>query len=690
MNNKDNLRERAEEELEPEELEEQLSQAEDLKEIVEELKVHQIELELQNQELKESQRELEQAKEKYYSLYNLAPVAYFTFDQEGVIREANNTAAELLEERQNILLDKPLMIYLPPQSQQTFYQHRQQVLVKDGKQSCELKIRTKQEQLIEVKIESKLLNQYQEEPQIFSAMMNISKIKNREEKIRKLSLAVEQSPSVVVITDKNGKIEYVNPKFTELTGYTFAEVKGEEPSVLKSDLLEDDFYKSLWDTIENGQKWRGEFYNQKKNGECYWETASISPIQNQAEEITHYVKMAEDITKQKQLEEELRLKNKAVESSINAIAISNIDQDLIYVNQSFVEMWGYSRAEVVGNKISNFWQDKQEVENLAISLHQQGSLIKEIAGIKKDGTKIYVQGSFSLIYDDEGKAIYQMASFVDITKRKKSEEQLAAYASELEKANQKIEADLLKAQQIHRRFLPENLPTITEIDIAAYYHPAENLGGDFYNVIEIDNYLLFYLADITGHGLEGAMLNIFVRETVNNFLHSEYEAGKEIDLQHLMNFITERYQDENFPDDYFLCLVLGTLNLETKEVKINNAGIHIPPFIINDCNGSDCGVGFLEKMNFPISPAIKRQAYDFVGESRYLAPGSILFLSTDGLIEERKNKERYGIDKAKKLIENNNALSARQIKDKIKDDFNNFSQCKPVDDITFLIVKVND
>ena len=137
-----------------------------------------------------------------------------------------------------------------------------------------------------------------------AVVRNISERKRMEEKLRQLSLAVEQSPASIVITDPAGDIEYVNLKFVQVTGYTLAEVLGKNPRVLKSGDKGPEAYQGLWQTITEGKEWRGEFHNKKKNGELYWESASISPIRDLAGRITHYVAVKEDITARKQTEAE--------------------------------------------------------------------------------------------------------------------------------------------------------------------------------------------------------------------------------------------------------------------------------------------------------------------------------------------------------------------------------------------------
>lgn len=132
--------------------------------------------------------------------------------------------------------------------------------------------------------------------------------KSAEEELRKLSRAVEQNPVAIIITDSDGTMEYVNPKFTELTGYTREEAIGKNPSILKSDTTTKEQYKQLWDTINSGGEWHGELRNKNKNGEIYFESAIISPISDESGRITHFLASMEDISRRKQAEEDIRQK----------------------------------------------------------------------------------------------------------------------------------------------------------------------------------------------------------------------------------------------------------------------------------------------------------------------------------------------------------------------------------------------
>jgi len=126
------------------------------------------------------------------------------------------------------------------------------------------------------------------------------------EQLLKLSQTVMQNPVSVLITDLEGRIEFVNPRFTQITGYQAEEVIGQNPSLLQSGQTDPDQYKKMWETISSGRMWSGELYNQCKNGAYFWEHATISPIRNVAGAITHFMAFKEEITERKQLEAQLR------------------------------------------------------------------------------------------------------------------------------------------------------------------------------------------------------------------------------------------------------------------------------------------------------------------------------------------------------------------------------------------------
>ncbi len=179
--------------------------------------------------------------------------------------------------------------------------------------------------------------------------------------LKKLSSAVEQSPASVVITDLNGVIQYVNPKFTEVSGYIYNEAIGKNPRILKSGKTPQYMYVNLWKMISTGNEWKGELFNKKKNGELFWEYISISPIKNESGTITHYVAVKEDITEQKQtahnLEEaliEVKRSNKDLEQF--AYTASHDLQEPIRMIKSYAQLLEMQNKE-------DFSKDGQEFIN---------------------------------------------------------------------------------------------------------------------------------------------------------------------------------------------------------------------------------------------------------------------------------------------------------------------------------------
>jgi PAS domain S-box-containing protein len=170
--------------------------------------------------------------------------------------------------------------------------------------------------------------------------------------LRKLSLATEASPASVVITDPEGNITYVNAKFAEVTGYSREQAMGENPRILKSGKTLPETYQQLWKTITSGKTWKGEFLNRKKNGELYWEYASISPLMDEQGKITNFIAVKEDITKRKQAETEIKRQISLINSLLDSIPDIIFFKDIrgVYMgcNPPFSEFVGRPRDKIIG------------------------------------------------------------------------------------------------------------------------------------------------------------------------------------------------------------------------------------------------------------------------------------------------------------------------------------------------------
>lgn len=191
--------------------------------------------------------------------------------------------------------------------------------------------------------------------QVTGAVVTFNDITDRRmiiDSLRKLSLATEASPASVVITDPEGNITYVNSKFTEVTGYNYEQAIGKNPRILKTGQTSPETYQYLWKTITSGKTWKGEFLNKKKNGELYWEYASISPLLDEQGKIINFIAVKEDITKRKQAEVEIRRQISMINSLLDSIPDIIFFKDVngVYMgcNPPFSEFVGRSRDKIIG------------------------------------------------------------------------------------------------------------------------------------------------------------------------------------------------------------------------------------------------------------------------------------------------------------------------------------------------------
>ncbi len=265
-----------------------------------------------------------------------------------------------------------------------------------------------------------------------------------EQELRKLSRAVEQSPASIVITDPSGVIEYVNPKFTRVTGYTFEEAVGQNPRILKSENTPPERFRRMWEAINAGKEWRGEFCNRKKNGELYWELASISPITDSKGHITHYVAVKEDITERKQTAEALEKSEKRFRLAQAAAHIGVWEWDVgtgnLYWSDEIEPIFGFQRGEFAGT-YDAFLEcvhpdDRQAVRNaIQASLDEDLPYDIDHRIVWHNGTVRWVNERASITRDERGMPVRMVGTVYDITQRKTAEESLLFAKEEAERAN---------------------------------------------------------------------------------------------------------------------------------------------------------------------------------------------------------------------------------------------------------------
>lgn len=253
---------------------------------------------------KDAEAALYASEEKFRLFFEEASDAIFIVDGAGIILVANDEACLRYGFSHGEMIGKPFSEFDLTDSEH-FITDRLVEVLSNGAATFESKHRRKGTDPLPVEVNARLIV-FENRKVILAVARDISERKRSEAHLRKLSVAVEQNPASILITDTNGRIEYVNPHFTLLTGYSLEEAVGQTPRILTSGETSSEAYRELWQTILAGGEWRGEFHNRKKNGELYWEEALIAPIRDDAGKITHFIAIKEDISERKELEGQLR------------------------------------------------------------------------------------------------------------------------------------------------------------------------------------------------------------------------------------------------------------------------------------------------------------------------------------------------------------------------------------------------
>jgi PAS domain S-box-containing protein len=254
---------------------------------------------------------------------------------------------------------------------------------------------------------------------------DITTLEESQERVRQLSMALEQSPVSIVVTDIKGNIEFVNPKFTEMTGYAPSEVIGQNPRILKSGHFKADDYENLWDTILSGKTWVGEFLNKKKDGSLFWENAKISPIYSEDGKICHFLAVKEDISERKAIERSLERQLKFTQTLIDSIPtpvfFKDTEHRYIGCNEAFTRILGISKNDVIGKTVLEMKTDTNPQLHYQIDcelLSKGGMCQYESSIMDQNGTLRTLMNFKAVFNDDSGNVAGLIATVVDITEQK--------------------------------------------------------------------------------------------------------------------------------------------------------------------------------------------------------------------------------------------------------------------------------
>ncbi|HNR45057.1 MAG TPA: PAS domain S-box protein [Methanofastidiosum sp.] len=376
-------------------------------------------------ERKKMEAEIKESEEKFRSYVENAPDGIFIANLKGNYVDVNKAACEVTGYAKQELLKMNLMDLIPEEDKEIASNSFKEV-VAHGKMITEISFIKKGGEKRYWIVEAVKLS----EDKFLGFTKDITNRKKLEAEIVLLHNAVEQSPAIVIISDNQRNIEYVNPKFIEVTGYTSSEAVGKKVSFISGEPFSEKKEKELWKAISKGNEWQGEFKNKKKNGEIYWELASIAPVKTQSEIITHFVKVAEDITYRKLAEKELKEREETLKGILSAapVGINYLqDRKFKWSNREMAEITGYSEEELVGKFPRFLFESDEEFERVGSILYnpvrsQDVIEVETRYKLKNGDTKdIYIRNS-PLDIKDLSKGYITLV--MDITDNKKSRKQL--------------------------------------------------------------------------------------------------------------------------------------------------------------------------------------------------------------------------------------------------------------------------
>jgi PAS domain S-box-containing protein len=292
-------------------------------------------------------------------------------------------------------------------------------------------LKCKKSNLVHVELRNRLAEDQGEKIQVVS-VRNITTQVEASKTVSILKTAIEQSPSTILITDSEGKIEYANHAFTNITGYSVEEVIGKRPNILKSGFHSEKFYKDLWDKILKGEIWKGEFLNIKKDGTEYWEAATIAPVLKN-NKIIHFICTKEDITEHKKNRESIleseRKYRLLAENVADVIWVSDSHLKYTYISPSVEILTGYSNDELKSMLPQNYLP-KVPRELLADLARIRKSKKEDVQDTQKkwetsiqtkNGSIIWFETRIQPIFSVTGQFNGIIGVSRDITQRKQSE-----------------------------------------------------------------------------------------------------------------------------------------------------------------------------------------------------------------------------------------------------------------------------
>jgi sigma-B regulation protein RsbU (phosphoserine phosphatase) len=506
--------------------------------------------------------------------------------------------------------------------------------------------------------------------------LDITERRQMQERERlRLDAALESIGDSVLITDAAGLIQYVNPAFERIAGYSPAEVLGRNPRLLQSGQHDRAFYRRLWQTLADGRTWYGEFVDKRKDGSSYDTEATISQIRDASGEAIGYVGIQRDISDRKRAERRLA----ESEARIRAIVETAVDGIITIDERGIIEtcnpavenLFGYLREELIGRNVSLLMPSPEREEHdgylIRYSQTRQPKIMGsggEVRGRRKDGTIFPLDLAIS--ETRLGERCFYTGIVRDATPRHlrlQAERKLAA-----------TQEQLRLARSIQQSFFPSAPPEVPGYDLGGASYPADETGGDYFDYFPMSGGRVgVVLADVSGHGLGPALVMSQTRAYLRALLPLS------LDVSQLVTRLNDFLLSDGV-DGRFVTFFLAQLDPSDGRFVYSGAGHRC--YLL----GPGDEVEALGPTSTPlgVQPGCIPSA-----PPRTLASGELVLFLTDGVAETTSPQgSLFGIERALEVVRAKRHCPAREIVETLYGCARAFAQNAPQqDDITVVILK---
>ncbi len=521
--------------------------------------------------------------------------------------------------------------------------------------------------------------------------------------LNKYYTALEQSPVTVVITDTNGTIEYVNPYFTALTGWTYEEAVGRNPRILRTQHTPKETFTNLWETIIAGNVWEGKLFNQTKQHELFIERAIIAPVKDPAGNIINYIAIKEDITEFEKAQLTIREKTEQFENTLKNLEDiyfkADVEGRLIYASPSVRKHLGYKNLdEIIAAKVfEQIYVNEKFKDEFLQSLYSTGRFVSYAVTMTHKAGSIF-HGTMNVIaqYNANKQPIGFEGIIHNVTQRKKYEQDLKRLNKEMTVALETTKQQKVIIEQAHKNItdsinyaksIQDSMlmaPSLMQNYAPTHfliYQPKEVVSGDFYYIATQDNFKIFAVADCTGHGVPGGFLTMLAISFLNEIIKRDKVTSPSDALEMLRSRFKTTFKNFGNNNSNGLDIVLSFIDTETAELQFS--GANNPLYIVR-------GTEFIELKSVKNPIGFYPAERPFKTERINLVENDTVYLVSDGYIDQLggENYRKFGSKQFKQLITDLSDLSLETQQIELQNRLETWKgEIEQTDDITILAVK---